>query len=394
MRVLLVNAHGGDLARGGAEKYVCEIAAGLERRGHEATVLSAFPLEHDGFDGETVVLHATDWRGDNRRRIENHLGDLVANPSRRLEAVVAAARPEVAHTNNLAGISTGLWEVCRRLGVPVVHTIHDYHLLCPRVTLQRRDGTPCCPHPAFCRVRTARLVRWTSAVDDVVVVSDYVRRRHEHLFPDARFHLVRIPVTPLGWAPLAPPRSPPQTIGYLGTLDRVKGIEALLEAAAALREAGFVVQVAGAGRLRGLVEEAAARGVVHYAETVHGEAKRRFVEATDLAVLPSTWEEPGAPPYSVAEWLAAGRPILVSRRGGLAELGAQFAGVVTMEAGPEGLVEAARKLADGAAWDELVRSIPLPDDAAAAEWLDRHEALYELARSRSAGVWARSTSAL
>ena len=394
MRVLLVNAHGADLARGGAEKYVAEIAAGLGRRGHEATVLSAFPLQHDGFAGETVVLHATDWRGDNRRRIENHLGDLVANPSERLEDAVAAARPDVVHTNNLPGISTAIWEVCRRLDLPVVHTIHDYYLLCPRVTLQRRDGTPCCPHPAFCRVRTARLARWARGVGDVIVVSEHVRQRHERLFPGAAFHLVRIPTTPLGWAPLEPPQSPPQTIGYMGALDRVKGIEVLLAAAAQLGEAGFVVQIAGAGRLRGLVEEAAARGVVHYAETVHGEAKRRFVEATDLAVLPSTWEEPGGPPYSVAEWLAAGRPILVSRRGGLEEIGAQFAGAVTMECGPEGLVEAARRLADSAAWDELVRSIPAPDDAAAAEWLDRHEAVYELARSRWVGVWARSASAL
>lgn len=395
MRVLMVNAHGADLSYGGAEKYVCEIGAGLVRRGHEVTVLSAFPLQQDGFGGETVVLHATDWRGDNRRRIENHLGDLVANPSRRLEAAVGAARPEVVHTNNLAGISTAIWEVCRRLDVPVVHTIHDYYLLCPRVTLQSRDGTPCCPHPAFCRLRMARLVRWTSAVGDVVVVSDHLRRRHEHFFPDATFHLVRIPITPLGWAPLAPPRSPPQTIGYMGALDRVKGIEVLLAAAAPLGDAGFAVQVAGAGRLRGLVEEAAARGVVKYVGTVHGEAKRRFVEATDLAILPSTWEEPGAPPYSVAEWLAAGRPILVSRRGGLEELGVYFAGAVTMEPSPEGLVAAARGLADPATWDELVGSIPPPDDAAAADWLDRYEAIYELARSRrSVEPRARSTSPL
>src|ERR671924_254661 len=278
MRVLLVNAHGADLAHGGAERYVCEIAQGLERRGHEANVLSSFPVQHDPLDGRTVVLHATDWRDDNRRRLANHLGDVVANPGRRLQEAVAATRPDVVHTNNLSGISTAIWEVCRRLDVPVVHTIHDYYLLCPRVTFQRRDGTPCCSHPTFCRIRAGRLARWTEAVGDVVAVSDYLRRRHEGLFPDARFHLLRIPITPLDGAPLAPPRVPPQTIGYLGALDRVKGIEVLL---------------------------AAARREVRYAGRVQGEAKRSFLESTDLAILPSTWEEPGGPPYSVAEWLAA-----------------------------------------------------------------------------------------
>jgi glycogen synthase len=395
MRVLLVNAHGADLAHGGAERYVCELAQRLERRGHEANVLSAFPVQHDPLDGKTVVLHASDWRDDNRRRLANHLGDLVANPGGRLQEAVAAARPDVVHTNNLAGITTAVWEVCRRLDLPVVHTIHDWYLLCPRVTLQRRDGTPCCPHPTYCRVRAARLARWTDAVGDVVVVSDHLRRRHEGLFPDARFHLLRIPVTPLDGAPLPPPRVPPRTIGYLGALDRVKGIEVLLAAAPALSDIGYTVQIAGAGRLRHVVEAAAARGEVRYVGRVQGEAKRRFVETTDLAVLPSTWEEPGAPPYSVAEWLAAGRPILVSNRGGLGELRSCFFGVVTAEPAPEELAAAARRLADSAAWDELVRSIPPPDDAAAADWLDRHEAVYELAISRWPDeLRARSTSSL
>jgi glycosyltransferase involved in cell wall biosynthesis len=392
MRLLLVNAHGADMARGGAEKYVCELATGLARRRHAVEVLSAFPAEHDGFEGKTIVLHATDWRVDNRRRIENHLGDLVANPTGRLEAAVAGARPDVVHTNNLPGISTAVWEVCRRLGVPVVHTIHDYYLLCPRVTLQRRAGTPCCPHPAFCRIRTARLTRWTRAVGDVVVVSEHLRRRHEHFFPNAAFHLVRIPVVPLAEGPLAPPQSPPRTIGYLGALDRVKGVEQLLAAAPILAADGFDLQIAGGGRLKALVEAAAARGELRYVGIVHGTDKRRFVESTDVAILPSTWEEPGAPPYSVAEWLAAGRPILVARRGGLAELANVVRGVVAMDAGPERIDAAARRIADPAVWDELVRSVPPAGEAAGREWLDRHEVVYELARSRSSRGLAPSTS--
>jgi glycosyltransferase involved in cell wall biosynthesis len=392
MRVLLVNAHGADLAHGGAERYVCEIGKGMERLGHEVSVLSSFPVRDDGLDGRTVVLHPTDWREDNRRRVANHLGDLVARPSRRLWETVAAARPEVVHTNNLTGMNTSVWEVCRLLDLPVVHTLHDYYLLCPRVTLQRRDGTPCCPHPAYCRLRTSRLARWTDGVGDVVVVSDHLRRRHEGLFPDARFHLLRIPISPLDGEPLAPPRTPPRTIGYLGALDRVKGTEVLLAAAPTLARIGYTVQIAGAGRLRQLVEAAAARGEVRYLGTVRGEVKRGFVEATDLAVLPSTWEEPGGPPYSAAEWLAAGRPLLVARRGGLEEVAERYAGAVAMDAGPEGLVAAARRLADEAVWTELVRSIPHPDDAAAADWIDRHEAVYELALSRPERVRARSTS--
>src|SRR5919108_1995845 len=383
MRVLLVNAHGADLASGGAEKYVCELVAGLGARGHETCVLSSFPVQVDGSDGRTVVLHGRDWRESELRRVANHLGDLVANPSRRLTEAVAAARADVVHTNNLPGITTAIWETCRRLGLPVVHTIHDYYLLCPRVTLQSRDGTACCPHPTYCRIRTARLVRWTRAVSDVVAVSDHVRRLHEDLFPRTRFHVVQIPVAPIEDAAIRPPRTPPRTIGYLGTLGRVKGIADLVEAAPGLAELGYAVEIAGNGDLRPLVEAAAGRGELGYHGLVQGERKLRFIESTDLAILPSRWEEPGAPPYAVAEWLAARRPVLVPRRGGLAEVAKRLPGVVAMEAGAEGIVAAARGLADAARWDELVGSMPAADEASREGWLALHEAVYELARSRA-----------
>ena len=40
--------------------------------------------------------------------------------------------PDVVHTHNLTGVSTAIWEVCRRLDLPVFHSLHDYYLLCPR----------------------------------------------------------------------------------------------------------------------------------------------------------------------------------------------------------------------------------------------------------------------
>jgi glycosyltransferase involved in cell wall biosynthesis len=379
MRVLLANAHGSDLGQGGAEKYVVDLATGLEQRGDAVEILAAFPSRLDGPNGKAIILHATHWRDDEVRRIRNHLGDLVSNPTSRLEEAITAARPDVVHTHNLPGITTAIWEVCRRLGVPVVHTIHDYYLLCPRVTLQEQDGTPCCRHPTFCRLRTARLARWARAVRDVIAVSDHVRRRHEDVLAGTRFHVVRIPIAPLAGGRPEAPRTPPRTIGYLGSLSHMKGIADLVEAAPQLADLGYAVQVAGEGRLRPLVEAAAARGELRYAGTVHGAEKRRFVESTDLAVLPSRWEEPGGPPYAVAEWLGSGRPIMVARCGGLDEVAHRVGGVVAIDAGPAGIVEAARAAADEEQWRELVESVPAADGSALDDWVDRHREIYELA---------------
>src|SRR6476659_2594944 len=185
MRILIVNAYGDDPARGGAERAVSTLAVHLAAQGVDVGYLQAFPSRSRGLEVERTVIHETDWRDDPARRITNPLESVTAPAGAALERAVARHRPDLVHTHNLAGIGTGVWEVSRRLGVPVVHTIHDYYLLCPRVTLMHRDASPCRPSPWLCGFRTKRLARWAPAVTQVIGVSQHALDVHAHLFPDA-----------------------------------------------------------------------------------------------------------------------------------------------------------------------------------------------------------------
>jgi glycosyltransferase involved in cell wall biosynthesis len=383
MRILIVNSHGADASLGGAEKYVAELVEGLELRGHETSVLSAFPVRADPVEGRTTVIHDSDWRDDRIRKLRNHLGDLVSLRGKHLLDLVLAERPDLVHTNNLPGITTSIWGICRELELPVVHTVHDYYLLCPRVTLLRRDGSACCQHPMLCGARTARLGRWADAVTKTIFVSDYVRRRHDGIFDPARSRVVRLPIASPTEQELAAAKSPPRTLAYLGALERAKGIESLVEAAPELARLGYAVQVAGDGRLRPLVEEAAARGEIRYAGTVGGAEKRRFFETTDVAVLPSRWDEPGGPPYSVAEWVGAGRPVVLSRSGGLREVLRNVPGTIGVEGDAQSIVDAARDLLDPVVWADALAAVRSADRADQERWLDEHEEVYEVALGRT-----------
>lgn len=375
MRILLVNAHGADLAAGGSERYVADLARGLEARGHETHVLSAFPVDDDGA-GTTTVLHGSDWRDRRTRRWRNHIGDVVSRPSASLREAVAAARPDLVHTSNLPGFSTSIWEIARRLNLPLVHTLHDYHLLCPRSSLTQRDGTPCCSHPAFCGVRRRRLARWQAPVAAVIAGSDHLLARVGGVFTRASLNVVRLPVVPLANRPLRPPSSPPRVVAYLGGLDPVKGVRELVESAPALGELGLRVHVAGNGRLRQLVDDAAGASTLSYAGPVGGAAKVAFIEEADIAVVPSVYEEPCGPTYVVAEWLAAGRPVLASMRGGLGEA-RHLPGVIPIEPTAPGIVSAAAELTARGAWERLLPELHAATDARDMErWLDEHEAVY------------------
>jgi glycosyltransferase involved in cell wall biosynthesis len=379
MRVLLVSSHGSDRTYGGAERYVDDLAGALRARGDEPLVLSGFPVP-DGSAAASVTLHATDWRDDRVRRARNHVDDWVAEPWPRVEAILAELAPDLVHTSNLPGISTGIWEQARRLGIPVVHTLHDYYLLCPRTSLTRADGSPCRPNPLLCGLRTRRLGRWAGAVAVVVGVSAHVLGRHQGFFPaSSERRMILAPLAPPPGAAGAPPRTPLAIVGYLGALTESKGVPVLLDAAPRLVELGVRVRIAGDGPLRDRV--AAAPGV-EYAGRVQTEAVPAFLAGCDLGLVTSVWEEPGLT-YVLFEWLAAGRRVLCTRRGGLSEAAA-IGGVSAFDATADGLVAAVAGLRDAARWMPLVDAVP---DAAALgdfdRWFGEHLDAYARALARA-----------
>jgi glycosyltransferase involved in cell wall biosynthesis len=374
----MVNAHGDDLSCGGAERAVRELTDQLTRLGIEVVYLQAFPSRVRGGDVERTILHRTDWRDDPTRRVKNHLGSVLALPGGSLQRAIAQHRPDVVHTHNLPGIDTGVWEVCRRLGLPVIHTIWDYYLLCPRVSLTRRDGSPCHPSPLLCGFRTRRLARWTSAVSHVIGCSQYVIDMHAQHFPNAGFHVLRNPIVASNVGSFRPPRKQPTVLGYIGALDRIKGVHLLLEAAPRLESLGFRLRLAGQGRLHDEVARAAEQSSnVEWDGAVLGEQKRRFFEACDLGVVPSVWAEPGGPTFTMVEWLAAARPVLVSNRGGLGEVAGVYPGSIPVEPTVDSIVESVARLREPESWNELVSAVrPVDSELDAAEWAKRHESLY------------------
>ena len=378
MRILLVNSHGADLAFGGAERYVDDLRRGLEAGGDHVTVISAFPVVADR-SSDLRVLHSTDWRTDRLRRLRTHAEDWIAPASRRLGALVREIAPDLVHTSNLFGITTGIWECADELGIPVVHTLHDYGLLCPRTSLMKRDGTPCEPHPLLCGLRTRQLMRRRGAVSGVIGVSAHLLAAHEGLFDVGTFaRVIYPPLTPSAGADAPPPaRDGLRTLGYLGALDLHKGVATLLAAAPRLRDVGVQLRIAGGGPM---AETVAAAAGVDFAGRLVGDDVAVFLRECDAGIVPSLWAEPGLT-FAALEWLGAGRPVLATSRGGLAEL--PDAGVMRIDGTPGELIGAVRGLGEPGAWQRLLAGRPaiLPDDA--VRWCDDHRRVYAQALAAS-----------
>jgi len=115
-------------------------------------------------------------------------------------------------------------------------------------------------------------------------------------------------------------RSGSSVIGAIGILDQRKGHRYLLQALARLKAKGLTVRcrIAGDGSLRRQLEQdAASLGLSERVEFLgFVQDTARFLAGIDFFVMPSLFEGLGV---AALEAMAAGKPVIASRVGGLAE---------------------------------------------------------------------------
>lgn len=257
---------------------------------------------------------------------------------------------DVAHVHHLTGVSTGVLDVLHDAGVPTVLTLHDYWLLCPRGQMWHRDGSltdavepaRCadCLRPTFGgwipegaageRVLAELHALARAALDRpaaLVVPSARAIPPFEALgVPRERFRVVENGVDTdalRALAPASPDPARPLRIGYLGTLIPSKGLDVLVRAyrrlppgAAELAVHGNAVPYHGdTGFLTRVFGDLSPDDRVTYHGPYRTGDLPRILAGIDVLVAPALWRE--AFGLTVREALAAGRPVVASRIGGL-----------------------------------------------------------------------------
>jgi len=338
MHVLMVNNIYPPIMAGGAELVVADLCEGLVERGHQVTVVSTCGPEMEPYpvetrNGVTVIRffprnvywnfarqHEPAWR-----RVLWHLRDSWnRDAARRLRTVLDAAPMDVVHTHLLDGLSAAVWHRARRAGIPVIHTAHDYHLLCPRAFLLDRQWR-ICRQPGFgCRLYRAWHLRTAAHVDLFVSPSRFLLEQHRAAgFRPRREAVVRngIPLPPDADRMRGLRRSSGKTRFLLMCrLTVEKGVLVALQAAARLPHGmNFELVIAGRGPLEDTVQAAAAADPrIRFAGYVSGEDKLALLGSGDFLLVPSLWYENA--PLAVIEAAAYGLGLVGSRIGGIPEL--------------------------------------------------------------------------
>jgi glycosyltransferase involved in cell wall biosynthesis len=234
-----------------------------------------------------------------------------------VKEVLERERPEVVHVHNFKGLSASVFSATNDLGIPTVHTIHDFDLICPKTTMLTRTNAPCTNPHSLCRI-----YRWFAKRIDLTAViapSDFVLKTLSSfgLFPD-------VPKTklPLGIEDGEPvPRVSNSTfdILYVGRLGKHKGIDTLIDAVKGLDLPSARLHIAGQGSDRTSLERVAQDdGRIVFYGFLSPDKLRQLYSIADIAVVPSICNESFG--IVVPEYYQHGIPVLGSRAGALPEL--------------------------------------------------------------------------
>ncbi|WP_437759592.1 glycosyltransferase [Sorangium sp. So ce1389] len=347
----------------GSEVYTQTLCRGLAGR-HEVHV---FTREEDPFAPDYALRHEQD--GD-EPRIALHLvntprvrdGYRHAGVDQRFAELCDRLRPDVVHIGHLNHLSTSLVAEAAGRGIPIVYTLHDYWVMCPRGQFMQThpenthvlwpacDGQEDrkCAERCYARffsgapdereedvaywtgwvARRMRHVReMTDLVDLFIAPARYLERRYRQAFGLPERKLVYLDygfdLSRLGGRARAP--GEPFTFGYIGTHIPAKGIHHLLEAFGQVKgDARLRIW----GRPRGQDTEAlraiaqrlpgdAAARVEWLPEYRNQDIVRDVFDRVDCIVVPSIWVENS--PLVIHEALEARVPVITANAGGMAE---------------------------------------------------------------------------
>ncbi|MFO1052434.1 MAG: glycosyltransferase family 4 protein [Planctomycetota bacterium] len=357
LRILLI-AHGlPPESVGGVEQHVDGLARALVADGHDVHVyaktgVAGLPqgsLRDDDAGGAPYRVTRVVYRYEGL----DSLRSLYAVPllDDALSRFLRAHLPfDVAHIHHLTGLSTGILGRLEDAAIPTVLTLHDYWTICPRGQMWHREGRVCeTVEPSRCadclrgnfggwigdgakgqavvaELHAAALALAGRATALVVPSARAIAPFVALGIPAARFTVVGNAVDVEGLSALPLPdvtSSRRLRLGYLGTLIPSKGLDVLVRAwqrlppgSTELHVHGNVVPYHGDfGYLTQVLARLRPEDRFHYHGPYRTEHLPGILAGIDLLVAPALWHE--AFGLTVREALAAGRPVVVSRIGGL-----------------------------------------------------------------------------
>jgi glycosyltransferase involved in cell wall biosynthesis len=234
-----------------------------------------------------------------------------------VKKILEKEQAKIVHTHNLQ-TSPLIFHAIRDQGLPHLHTVHDYSLLCPRTTLLHESGTICNNPKIPCHFYKNCKQRLFTATQ-VVAPSQFIIDKHLEYGFFRNINTQKLPYS-----------VNPSTIEitrdtdfidilYVGQLSQHKGIRILINAFKQVQRADLRLHICGRGNnedeLRTLAQEDTR---IKFHGFLSKKALNHYYSQANVLVVPSIWYDNS--PMVIYEAFSHGIPVIGSRIGGIPEL--------------------------------------------------------------------------
>ncbi len=335
MKILIANSFYYPEIKGGAEYSVKKLAEQLVKDGHLVKVISAGHVDSDEFiNGVYVsrrrfksIYHSYEYTEKNiiKKVLHRILDFTNLFNTNILQREIKDFRPDIIHSNNLYEITPVIWRIAHDNNIPVVHTIRDYYLLCPKTTLLKRGNIHCSNPTAVCKGyqiinrNISGYVDYVTAPSNIMlkIISDFgffSKANSFVVYNAAEFDINKVKNIINNKI-----EREVVTFLYIGGLHPHKGIKILIKSFQAITEKRVRLLIAGKGDELEFVKDGEQKDsrIVYKGFLEENELQTVLIES-DVLVCPSLWNEPFG--RVVLDAYKYGLPVIASKSGALPEL--------------------------------------------------------------------------
>lgn len=338
MNILEVNKH--YYQRSGADRYIFNLTDLFEENGH--TVIP-FAMQHrenlstpwSKYFPPYVQTRQPKLSMEGLKTFRRMIYSKEAK--QKMAALIRDARPDLAHVHNIyTQLSPSILDALREAGIPIVMSVHDYHLVAPNYSLWAHSKIEDWSKPGLIRSTLSKYHknsyaasfaqslmfklhrRWKIYQNNVakfIPPSEFVRQR----MIESGFEADSIVTIPhfIDVSSVKAKEDDEEYILFVGRFVEEKGTEVLIRAMAELPEVKCKLLGAGPdeGRLRDWAE---GMNNIEWLPWQKGGVPWEVYRGARAVVVPSIWYEVFG--LVALEAMAAGTPVIASEIGGLAEV--------------------------------------------------------------------------